>query len=145
MIVSKAELSTASPKTKRAVRREFELEHEALECVFAANNVRDFKLMMEARILQDVRFERLPVYRQTNVDAYVRGCLDTIARMNGLPVSQAPDSVQPKPRQPTSRPPKRPSARPSRVVSIGAPGVTFPTIWAVGMRAAARAPERNEP
>ncbi len=130
MIIAKSEINTASPKTKRAVRYEFELEHEALDCVFAAGNTKEFKLLMEARVLADSRFERLPVYRQASVDAYVRGALDMFARLNGLPVSQAPDSVQPKPRMPSSAPAKRPSVRAPKVTSIGASGHSFPNVWA---------------
>lgn len=140
VIISKTDIATASPKTKRAVRYEFELEHEALECVFAANNTKEFRLMMEARVLADARFDRLPAYRQVAVDAYVRGALDAMARLHGLPVSQAPASVQPQPRMPSA--PPRASKRVAKVTHIGEPGVSFPNVWAFGAnQAAARKPD----
>lgn len=134
MIISKTDIATASPKTKRAVRYEFELEHEALDCVFSANNTKEFRLLIEARVLSDCRFDRLPAYRQVAVDAYVRGALDAMARIHGLPISQAPDVVQPQPRKPSSRP----AARHSKITHIGEPGVSFPNVWAFDMAAAAR-------
>jgi hypothetical protein len=137
MIVSKDALATASPKTKRSVRYEFELEHTALDCVFAATNTRDFKLQIEARVIADARFERLPAYRQVAVDSYVRGALDALARMHGLAVSEPPDSVRPKPRV-SSHPAKRPSVR--RFVGVASVGESFPNVWTPEMKAAARKP-----
>lgn len=149
MIISKTDIATASAKTKRAIRYEYELEHIALrECVFAANNTREFKLLMEAKVLADARFDRIGIMRQAQVDSYVRGCLDTLAMMQGLQLAEAPDDVRPKPRHASTFPPaKRPSARP-RVTTLGnSPGHSFPQVWAPlsGLRMAARKPEGEAP
>lgn len=135
MIITKDSIAKASPKTKRAIRYEYELEHIALlDCVFSANNTREFRLLMEARVLADARFERLPAYRQVALDAYVRGCLDTLAHQQGLSLSEAPDAVQPKPRIPSFIPAasitKRPSARAPRIApTLGAAGTSFPNVF----------------
>ncbi len=145
MITNRESLASASPKTKRSVRYEFELEAIARDCVFAANNGRDFKLLMESRVLSDARFERLPIYRQVSVDAYVRGFLDALAIREGLPVSEPPQEVRPRQRA-VSLSPKRPSARAGAVTSVGQPGVSFPNVWnPATLRQAARRPTSTGP
>jgi hypothetical protein len=136
-MVNKDTLQKASPKTKRAVRYEFELEHVALECIFAANNTREFRLLMEAQVTSDHRFDMLPEYRRVAVWAYVRGCLDARAHAAGLPLNQPPDAVQPKPRQASSTPPKKQR----RAASIGDLGTSVSDIWSMEPgRMAARRP-----
>lgn len=130
------DFAKASPKTRRRVRYEFELEHEALDCVFAAARTSEFKLLMEGRVYSDPRWDQLPDYRKVAVEAYVRGALDFAARTLGKAPSQPPDAVL-APVKPSKRPSARAEARPAWV---GASGVSYPAGVFSTVRAAARRP-----
>lgn len=145
MTIDLSRIEEASPKTRRRVRYEYELENEALDCVFVAHHTKEFKLLMEGRVYSDNRWDHLPQYRRACLEAYVRGALDYAARMLGRPVSQPPDGVRPKTfTTPRSR---RPSARAAKPAWAGASGVSYPAgVWDVPpARAAARKPKRLAP
>ncbi len=145
MIIAKNALATASPKTKRRARYEFELELVAQDCIFESGKAAEFRRMAAKRVYADPRFEKLPQYRQACVDAYIRGALDYAARSIGLEPAQPPDYLTPK-RAPSSAPPppKRSSVRPAArrasdtappppvVIPKSAPlptGHSLPEIW----------------
>lgn len=130
MIKTTDQLTKASPKTRRTVRYEYELEHEALDCVFDSNNAQDFRFQVRARVLEDHRFDQLPSYRQVAIDAYIRGALDYAARSKGVDISQVPDAVRPQPRKPRVAA----RARPAAVPSLGfLSGATLPRVWNGGI------------
>jgi hypothetical protein len=134
LVINAKDLATASPKTRRAMVYWYELKDMSLDCVFSAGNTREFRLMVEASVLQDHRFDMLPAYRQVALDAYIQGAVDALSRMKGLPVSQPPDFLRPK----KARPAKR-SERPQ--ASIGE-ATTYSNVWPRldALAAAARRP-----
>lgn len=140
MITTKDQLTKASPKTRRTVRYEYELEHEALDCVFDSNTAQDFRFQVNSRVMDDPRFAQLPAYRQIAVDAYIRGALDYAARSKGVGLAEAPDAVQPKPRvYAISKAKKR--KEPQQVGFIY--GQSLPSLWTGSLQAAAHRPTRN--
>lgn len=134
LVTNTDDLAKASPKTKRTVRYQHELCHAALDCVFQANNTREFRMLVEASVVHDKRFEMLPAYRQVALDAYIQGALDAMAKLNGLPLSEPPDAVRPKPR--VSSVPPRPSRRPHHS-GLGELGTSHSDIWRASSLAAA--------
>lgn len=144
MITTKDALKKASAKTIRRARYEIELEREALlDCVFAANNTREFRLLMEAKVFADARFDQLPQYRKVALDAYVRGAVDALSHRLGQPLSEPYDLIKPRPRAPSIFPAtKRPSARASNISALGPAGSSFPNVFETfNEKLAARTPD----
>lgn len=128
MITSKTELENASPKTKRVIRYEFELEHVAQDAIFESTSTRQFRAAVTSRVVGDPHYAMLPKYRRVAIDAYIRGALDYAARTVGQPMSEPPDVVKP----------KRASVPPKLGAAFAGPLHSFPNVWSAPLGAAAR-------
>jgi hypothetical protein len=135
------DIKKASRKTLRTIRYEYDLEEVArLNCVLGAQNARELRSFMETFVMADPRYAQLPKYRQECIHAYVRGALDIMAHMQGLPAAQPPDAVQSR-RRPSSNPPPPPPIAPATFIES-----SFSHVWDTtqSLRAAARRPPRFE-
>jgi hypothetical protein len=118
------DIRKASPKTLRTIRYAHEMEKVAFyDCILAAHHTQEFRAYMEERVFSDARFARIPKYRRSEVEGYVRGALDMLAHLQGMPTSELPDFVQPKQRRSTNPPPPAPAPSATFVES------SFSSVW----------------
>jgi hypothetical protein len=106
----------ASPAVKRAARREWELDHAALNAVFQAKETSHLQMLLDKDIYSNPAYQKLPKFRQLAVSSYFRGVCDAIARIAGvtipLAVAERPKSAPPvKSKNKKRTSPKRPKSQ----------------------------------
>lgn len=120
MITNQTPSTEVSPTIRRQARHEWELDFVVLDSVFQAREAAELQKLLVANVYADPRYVKLPKYRQIALEAYFRGAVDAISRMQ-LPAPMF------SPQRPKTVPPKKGKNKPKRTKTMIPPPPLHPS------------------